>query len=164
MRRGKTRTLDRSMTAELAPRFTLNQRLAFFVRCGLGVLVLLPAFVVWLQLAFLENIARSTGEDGWHSFVILLATILYLGALVAWMVNRKTMPIRDSYLIGYCVCIAGLLAYASSGNFFHQIKLYDFITALGNHLDALFYVALPVAFSLDRLMMLLRGRRERSNF
>lgn len=147
------------MTAELSAQLTPNRRLGFYVRCALGVLVLLPAFVVWLQLAFLDNVARSKGEGGWHSVVVLLATIGYLVALVVWMVRQKRAPLRDGYLIAYCAYIAGLLAFASSGNFLHQIGLYGPITAIGNHLDALLYVALPVAFLADRLVLLLQGRR-----
>jgi hypothetical protein len=152
------------MTAELSARLTPNRRLWFYVRCAVGVLVLLPAFVMWLQLAFLDNVARSKGEGGgWHSFVILLTTIGYLVALVIWMVRQKRAPLRDGYLIAYCAYIAGLLAFASSGNFLHQIGLYGLITAVSNHLDALLYVALPVAFLVDRLILLLQGQREQSN-
>jgi hypothetical protein len=151
------------MTAELSARLTSNRRLWFYVRCAVGVLVLLPAFIVWLQFAFLENVARSKGEEGWHSFVILLTTIGYLVALVTWMVTQKRTLVRDGYLIAYCAYIAGVFALALSGNFVHQIKLYGPITAVSNHLDAMFYVALPAAFLVDRLIMVLQGRREQSN-
>jgi hypothetical protein len=115
----------------------------------------LSAFVLWLQLAFLENVARSNGEGGWHSVVVLLSTIGYLVALVLWMLRQEPAPLRDGYLIAYCAYIAGLLALVLSGNFLHQVQLYGPLTAVTNHLAALLYVALPVVFSVDRLILLL---------
>ena len=152
------------MTTELAERLTAYPRLIFAIRCAIGLLVLLPAFVIWMHVAVLANLARSEGLEGnWHALLIPLATIAYLVALSIWAFTKRRSLVRDGYLIVYCGYIAGLLAFISSGNFLHQLGLYGPVIAFTNHLEDFAYLAAPVIFSIDRLIMVWPGQREQSN-
>jgi hypothetical protein len=151
------------MTSELAERLITSPRLIFSIRCTVGVLVLLPAFIVWMQFGILDNVARSKGVEGnWHALLIPLATIAYLVGLGVWVFTRRRSFVRDGYLILYCGYIAGLLMLISSGNFLHQLALYGPVMALTNHLEDFVYLAPPVVFLIDRLIMVLSRQHERS--
>src|SRR5687768_10592592 len=57
------------MTVGLIERPSASRWLVFSIRVLCGLLVLLPAFLVWMQFAFLDNVARSEGRAGnWESY------------------------------------------------------------------------------------------------
>jgi hypothetical protein len=153
------------MTNGLAERLTMHSRVIIGVRCAIGLLVLLPAFLIWMHVAVLANIARAEGaEANWHASVIPLTTLGFLITLGSWAFTRRPSLVRDMYMVAYCGYIVILSAYVSSGNFMHQLSLYGVGTALGNHLDNLAYLALALVFLFDRLILVFTTRREQSNF
>jgi hypothetical protein len=137
------------MTSELAERPTTNAWLVLSIRCAVGLLVLLPAFILWMQVATLDNVSRSKGLDGsWHTVLLPVATAGYLIGLAVWAFTQKKSLVRDGYLVLYCAYVAGFFAWAFSA---------------ANDLEALAYVLPAVVFAIDRLIMGLATQREQSN-
>jgi hypothetical protein len=132
------------MTSELAQRPTINAWLVFCIRCAVGLLVLLPALILWMQVAILDNVGRSTGLDGsWQTVLLPVATVAYLIALAVWAVTRKSSFVRDGYLVLYCAYVAGFFAWAFSP---------------AQDLEALAYMLPAVVFAVDRLIISLAKR------
>src|SRR5205807_2117358 len=92
-----------------------NAWLVFWIRCAVGLLVLLPAFILWMQVAALDNVGRSSGLDRtWQTLLLPVATVVYLIALAVWAYTRNRSFVRDGYLILYCAYVAVVFAWAFS--------------------------------------------------
>ena len=135
---------DGHLTSELVQHPTANPRLMFSIRCAVGLLVLLPAFILWMQIATIHNAGRSIGLDvSWHAVLLPVATVPYLIGLAVWAFTRKNSVVRDGYLVLYCAYVAVFFAWVSSAT---------------SDLEALAYVLPPVVFAVDRLLMGLARR------
>src|SRR6266849_2939375 len=117
-----------------------------------GFAVLVPAFVLFIHLAFLGNVAAGTDSKGmplttWLGIVTLLGGIAYLIALglLVWRPQRNCQGCLYCS-IGYAMYVAVMIGYISSGNFAEQVKTSGLVYALSNHVADLLYVAVPLLF------------------
>jgi len=117
-----------------------------------GAAVLIPAFVILAQLAFLGNAGGAgSGSDTtlstWLAIATFLGGIAYLVALVTLMWRTQgNCRWCVYYLIIYAVYVAAMLAYISLGDFAHQAKTSGLMTALSNNFLGILYLAVPVVF------------------
>ena len=120
--------------------------------CVLGIAVLVPAFVLFIHLAFLGNVASSadsaeTPMATWLSIGTLFGGVAYLIALGMFAWRPHTVCRWCLYwLIGFSIYVAGMIGYISSGNFAQQVKTSGLLSALSSNAQDLLYIAVPLIF------------------
>src|SRR6266513_1032900 len=122
------------------------------ITCVVGLAVLVPAFVLLMQVGILGNIAAGTDSKGlplttWLGIITLLGGIAYLIALglLVWRPQRNCQWCLYCS-IGYATYVAVMIGYVSSGNFAEQVKTSGLVSALSDHVPDLLYVAVPLLF------------------
>lgn len=127
----------------------------FVARCCAGVLVLLPAFMVWGQFAVLSNIAHSEGAEGyWHAAFVPIGALVYVAVLGYWAFTKRPSFLRDGYLAGYAGYVAGMYVWIISGNVTHQLALYSVTWVLAEHFVDILFLAPALGFLIDRTIFL----------